>query len=48
MIEPAHRQERMADTKDIYRVTSRFRDSLLRARAERDWDELDECKEEAS
>ena len=48
MMDPAHRHDRMADMKEIYRVTLRFRDSDLRARAEGDWDEVDDRKEEVS
>jgi predicted nucleic acid-binding Zn ribbon protein len=48
VIEPAHRQERMAEAKETYLVTSRFFDCVLRTRDERDADELDEGRDEVS
>ena len=48
MIEPAQRQERIADMKETYRVTSRFCDSVLRAVPERDSEEVEERREEVS
>jgi hypothetical protein len=48
VIEPAHRQERMADENATYLVKSRCCDCVLRARDERDSDEGDEGREEVS
>lgn len=48
MMEPAQRQERIAEAKETYLVTSRFFDCVLRARDERDADELEEGREEVS
>jgi hypothetical protein len=48
VMEPAHRQERMAEEKEMYLITSRCFDCVLRAREERDWDELEEGREEGS
>jgi hypothetical protein len=49
VIEPAQRQEMIADTKETYRVTSRFCDSVLRAVPERDSEEeVEERREEVS
>lgn len=48
MIEPAHRQERMAEEKATYRVTSRCFDCVWRSNAAREWEDREDRREEVS
>lgn len=47
-MEPAQRQERIAEAKDMYLVISRCFDCVLRAREKRDAVELDDGREDVS